>query len=162
MRRDADQTSQSAFAGTEDTGPQVIGPDFKDGSAIPDSVQEQILKGAPDLKDAAGRARLFHASADDVAAAAKGAGAQPADVRAFARGTQIFVPPGKGVGLGTLAHEVNHVGQFLSVRNYGQAYQAATQRGLGRGLSLSQAYTFNLYEVRARTVQRAVLQANSP
>lgn len=155
--------AQSApYGGTEDPGQQVIGPDFKDGSGIPGSVQDQILKGAPGLKDAASKARLFHATPGDVAAAAKTAGLQPSEVGAFARGTKIFAPPGKGLGLGTLAHEVKHVGQFLSVSNYGQAYQAALQRGLGRGLSLRQAYIFNLYEVQSRTVQRAVIQANSP
>lgn len=118
------------------------------------------MKGAPELEDAVAKTRLYHASVDEVAAAAMHAGGQPAAVRAFHRGGNIFVPPGKGVGLGTLAHEVKHVEQFFSVKNFGQAYEAAKQRGLKRGLSVRKAYEFNYFEREARAVQRAVIEAN--
>jgi hypothetical protein len=118
------------------------------------------VKGQPDLETAAGRATLHHANADQVAEAAKVAGTTPDQIGAFARGTKIFAPPGRGIGLGTLAHEVHHVHSFLTVPNYTDAYRAATQRGLDRGLSATSAYQLNLYEIRARDAQRFVLRAN--
>lgn len=121
-----------------------------------------MFKGAPELSDALDAARLRHATPEQIFEIAAKYGYQPGDVNAFARGKDIFVPPGRGVGLRTLAHEVTHVNQFMAVRNFNQSYNAAFQRGLARGLSPADAYRFNTYEISARRVGENVIRAYSP
>ncbi|MGH9897061.1 MAG: RHS repeat-associated core domain-containing protein, partial [bacterium] len=151
--------SQSApYSG--DPGADVIGPDFKEGSAIPDAAKQQVLKGAPDLGSALDAARMRHATSAQVAEVSAKYGIK--DVGAFARKTDIFVPPGRGVSLGGLAHEVKHVGQFLASPHFAARYEAAFQAGLARGLSPAGAYAANGFELRAFRVQQDVVRANSP
>ena len=84
-------------------------------------------------------------------------------VGAFAEGKDIFVPRGQGVGLGTLAHEVKHVSQYLRAPEfYAARYEAAFQAGIARGLSPADAYAVNGYEIRAFQTAQDVLRANSP
>ncbi len=146
------QGAQGAYAVGSETGPQVIGPDFKDGSAIPGDVKNQVLKGAADFGPALDAATLHHATKEQVADVAKNHGVDASLVRAFASGTKIFVPPGKGLSLGSLAHEVSHVHDSLNTPNY------VAQDNLARIVAGS--YQNNVFEIRARLHQRAVVRAN--
>ena len=51
------------------------------------------------------------------------------------------MPPGKGLGLGTLAHELTHVYQERTVENFTEKYEAETKRLIDSGLSPTEAYT---------------------
>jgi hypothetical protein len=149
---DEPKSQVSAYTGSN-PGPEAIPADFAEGSSIPDSVKQQILKGAPELGKGLDAARLRHASSADIAAVAKRQGVDASKLLGFQRGTDIFAAPGIGFGLGTLAHEVRHVNDFLTIPNYDVSYNLARQ--------VAGSYEGNSFEIGARQTQRAVLRANN-
>jgi hypothetical protein len=105
----------------------VIGPDFKEGQSIPQELREQITEKVPALKESLEKSTLHHASAAEFEKTKAAWGG--IDIAAWADGTRIMVPPGKGLSLETITHEATHVRQYLANPKYFRAnYQRAVER----------------------------------
>jgi RHS repeat-associated protein len=175
-------SSSTSEAGTpftgRDRGEQVVPPDFEEGASIPADAKRKILLGdeakvagetsirggtrkiGGRIAESLEKITLHHASQDEVDLIAARFGVKAKDVNAWAAGTKIFVPPGRGLRLYSLSHEVAHVHQYLNIRMYGSAYATESAVWRGRGLSALDAYVRNRYEIMADRFGRSVLRAN--
>jgi len=153
------ESSQGAVFG-KSKGPDVIPPDFEEGDVIPDELKLKLLRIAPDdvpsgteigLGDSAFETTIHHGSAEDAARIAADAGRDVGELLAWTTaGSKIHVPPGRGLSLDTLAHEVFHVHQIRTIPNFFKKWEL--YGGAGN--------PFNRLEQDADRFARGVLSAN--
>jgi len=148
----------------------VIGPDFADGIGIPDLIKEQMRRAVDawdrgrldsveslrELNRALEEARLYHGTEEQFAAFE---GRFKISPKAITSGSDIYLPPGRGATLGTLGHEVRHVGHYQTIPDFDQKNENFYRRALEQDLSMRAAYEVNPYERQANRFGRSVSDA---
>jgi hypothetical protein len=140
-------------------GWEVLPPGYT-GRGVPADVRKMIVGVVPALDKAFDVVDFKAADPRVLQEEANRLGTEVGNLSAYAYGTTIYIPPGKGVGIGTLTHEITHVLQEITVPNFAAVYEEATRAAYRRGATTpGDAYTFNRYEREASINARAVREA---
>ncbi len=150
---------EAPYLGDDNSDIAIVANSFNNGDKLADALQAKISSVVPELIEALGQMTLEYAPDVQVNLIAKRFGIPSSQVRAYARGSTMFIPRGQSVSLGLLAHEAFHVYQFQTIPNYSKLYDKALERYIKSGYKPMVAYRNIPYERQAFRIQKRVVEA---